>query len=586
MTTHHRYRWLTDVLPVAGCVTVARALPPGDLARLFGADTDHPVPEDDEHDRDCAAFGAADGGAVAVEPNGWEGTRPEVLIPSSLASGGRVASIYWNENVGVTFSCAEAGEVVASVDLPPYDEDDLDDLPAWLRELLLPHLDSDDVDPVALGAALVEVFTGVGFSAADLDLSRLVRINPLPDVVGSDGVDTTSLAREYPQLAHVIAGWNAVQQRALVRWALRRALTTAGVLDDPDFSAVLDCIGVLAPDPLPDHARARFAAIDRAVDAESLKEREDDWQSAPDELDDPDDLDEPDESVSWSTGVDEHGEPVEIMVVTRSLGPSDREWDEIVARLEAMEEQERGLLDPDGPWPDGFQPDEHVHSESRHRAASLLQCAAETARSAVHPDATTSAWRTVHSAVRTMEAAERVDDGSHREPFLIDLRAQFLPDAPDAVITPKPDPIDAARDLSSRLQRELVEWAATFHAEAAGVSGDPDFAAVLSQLGSGRCPVLPPATVARFARIHDDLQAAYQRRVEGPRESTASFDVAAMLAEVAEVVERTCEEDVARAAAFVVGSAEMTLATIALATGNQREDAFWRTLEERFGIAR
>ncbi|KRB74981.1 hypothetical protein ASE01_16545 [Nocardioides sp. Root190] len=542
MTSPDRYAWLTGLLPVTGCVTVVGGVAPPELARLFGADPDQPVAEEDL-DLDVAAFNAVTGGAIAVEPNGYEGTRSEVLLPASLvATGERVASVYWNENVGVSFTCAEAGREVASVELPPYDEDDLADLPEDLRALARPHLDSDEVDPVALGAAMVEAYTGLGFGEHDLDLAVLVQINPLPDVVGADTTGTTRLAREYPRLVEEIERWSPVRQRALVAWVLRRSLATAGVLEDPDFSAVLDCIGVLAPDPLPERSRSRFAAIDRAVSAESSKDRPHDWSG--------------------------------------SEGTSDPEWEDIVARLQAMEPEE-GLADLGD---DVLGSDDDTFSEGRFRAGNLLQWAAGVARAALHPDPATSAWRSLHAAMMTMQAAGRVHGGPHHASFTADLLEQFLPDSPAAILTPKPDPVDAAADLPTHLQRELVEWAARFYAEVAGVAEDADFAAVLSQFGSGRRPHLPPGTVARFSRIHEELRTAYEQADHRGR-STAAFDDVALLAEVAEVVERACEGDMARSAAFVVGSAEMTLSQIEIATGQDRTEEFWGGLQ-RFGIVR
>lgn len=579
MTSPDSYAWLaTGFREVAGCVTVVGGVGRSELMHLLGADGGEVIDEDDL-DGDAAAFHPVAGGTVAAEGNGFQGTRADVLVPASLASpSGRAASIYWNENVGVRFTCAEAGRMVASVELPPYDEDELDPLPADLRALVLPHVDSEDVDPVALGAAMVELYTGIGFSEPDVDLVGMVRINPRPAHVEDDRRDTTALAREFPGLVAEIGGWTPVQQRALVLWILRRVLDTAGVADDPDFSSVLDNVGVLAPGPLPDAARARFAAISREADEESMKEREEDARTWPPEGE------HEDEELAVLTFVvtdDRDG-------TAHPSTPSEAEWAEIVARLRSSDDP---LLTPDDePGWDDDDPEglfgEDMYSESRYRALNLLQWAAGVAQAALHPDATTAAWRSLHGAIYVMDAAERVHDRPYRDAFLADLAAQFLPGRPGSLLVPKPDPVDAARDLSAPTQRELVEWAASFFARAAGVADDPDFAAVLRQFGRGQQAVIPPPTAARFERIEADLAAEHDRRAAGHRGSDQVRDPLMMLSDVADAVRRACHDDLRRAAANVVGSAEMTLVHIALATDEQHEDAFWAELETRFGIAR
>lgn len=589
MTTPTRYGWVVDVVgDVAACITVVGGLPPAALMELFGVDLDDPV--DEAELQDVAAFHRLlGGGSLAVEPNGYQGNRPEILVPASLAApNGRAASVYWNENVGIRFACAEAGRMVASMELPPYAEEELEGLPPNLRALVMPHLDDEDVDPIALGSALAHVFTGVSFGRHDVDCTNVVRVNPMPASVEPDTASSTRLAHEYPELAAALAALPAPTQRHVVAWSVDQALAVSGLTDDPDFRCVVEVLGAVPVAPLPDQARKRFGAIDRAISEENLKEREDDWQEGYG--------DEDDESWGVNVSVVVSSDAEGGTASARSVGPGDPEWDEIVRHLEESPEfralREGGLPEDLGDWDDPEDDEmdsEYMFSEARYRSLNVQQWAAGTCEAALHPDVTTAVWRTVHAAFGTMDAVSRLEGGKRREQFTADLVRRFLPAHPAgaALVVPKPEAHEAARALAPALQRELAEWVATFLARAAGVDQDPDFAATLEQFGRGEPATLMPATAARLVQADGALETERRRRqLDHEPAPQHEVDRLVMVSTAASAIENACHPDPGQAAGRAVLHAEMDLVHVALARQAEVDQSFWTTLSERFGITR
>ncbi|QSR25699.1 hypothetical protein CFH99_08695 [Nocardioides aromaticivorans] len=593
MTTAARYGWVVDVVgDVAACITVVGGLPPARLMELFGADPDDPVDEDEL--QDIAAFHRLlGGGSLTVEPNGYQGNRPEVLVPASLAApNGRAASVYWNENVGIRFACAEAGRMVASMELPPYDDEELGGLPPDVRALVLPYVDDEEVDPIALGSAMVHLFTGVAFGRHDVDGTDVVRINPMPASVEADTTSSTALAREYPELVTALAALPAPTQREVVAWSVDQVLAASGLADDPDFRCVVELLRSASPAPLPEQARKRFGAIDRAISEENLKEHEDDWQEIVGYGDDDDE-----DGESWAVNVsvvvssDAEGGTAS----ARSVGPGDPEWDEIVRHLEESPEfralRDGSLAEELDDWdaPDDETDPDHMFSESRYRTLNVQQWASGTCEAAVHPDATTSVWRTVHAAFGTMDAVSRLEGGTRREQFSAELVRRFLAAHPSgsALMVPRLEAHEAARTLAPARQRQLAEWVATFLARAAGVDQDPDFAVTLGQFGRGAVATMMPATAARLARAEAALEAESRRRQQDHEPAPQQeVDHLVMLSTVASAIENACHADPGHAAARAVLRADMDLVHVALARQADVDQSFWTTLSERFGITR
>ncbi|WP_206784784.1 DUF6461 domain-containing protein [Amycolatopsis sp. MtRt-6] len=166
------YRWIgRSRLTVAATVTVATGLSAEEVVRAFGADPARPEPAEELRE----AYGDPwvevldlDGVVVAIEENGFYGSRAPVLTAASRA--GRAASMFWNVNALTRLSFARAGEVLASFE-PGLGEPSADEeVGAALAGLDL----RDYRDRTEKCLVAVERFTGRGLYPEDLeDLDRL-----------------------------------------------------------------------------------------------------------------------------------------------------------------------------------------------------------------------------------------------------------------------------------------------------------------------------------------------------------------------------------------------------------------------------
>jgi hypothetical protein len=121
------YAWLKDHwLREAFCITLVRGLDEVEVLRRFGGEHSQPRPlTAGEAGELSGSFQAgypqlvlvarAGGWAVAVEDNGWEGSRPEVL--RALSAGTQAVSVYRNVNALGYFSDAADGEVLVRFEL-------------------------------------------------------------------------------------------------------------------------------------------------------------------------------------------------------------------------------------------------------------------------------------------------------------------------------------------------------------------------------------------------------------------------------------------------------------------------------------
>jgi hypothetical protein len=189
------YAWFNDHwLRQAFCITLVRGLDEGEVLRRFGGERSQPrTLTAGEAGELSGSFHAgypqiilatrSAGWAVAMEDNGWEGSRPEVL--RALSRGTQAVSVYRNVNALGYFSDAVDGEVRVQFEL-------LFPQRRWgsQPDLLLPQmrgvgLDPDwqeppygEVDTAAL--ALAERVTGVHLDLSMLDGSLLAaEIAPL-----------------------------------------------------------------------------------------------------------------------------------------------------------------------------------------------------------------------------------------------------------------------------------------------------------------------------------------------------------------------------------------------------------------------
>lgn len=258
--TPESYAWLSDSpIGVAGCVTVVAQ---SDLARAgeaFGADPAQlvgGVPRTDAHWPEeyvgewawftgPASSGSAEADVVVIEDNGFQGSRTEVLRVASRASAsGKAASIFWNVNGVVIFSCAQKGTVVAAVELLGLDDDELASLPRSVRSLAR-LCEDESVDLVAVGASMVEAFTGVEFGEGVLRNGLMADLVPPPaDLRGWErGHPVPSFMGDHLELLDGILVLAPDQQRALAEWAATAAVAEAGLEGEDAVMAVVAQFG-------------------------------------------------------------------------------------------------------------------------------------------------------------------------------------------------------------------------------------------------------------------------------------------------------------------------------------------------------
>jgi Family of unknown function (DUF6461) len=193
------------------------------------------------------AVGVAEvpGGVIAVEFNGFQGSRPEVL--RAVSAGGKAASAYWNVNSATRVSLAQSGRLLSAFEAGADSR----------REGEAPHL----ADPL---------MTDLGFEPGQCHASMLVithRFTGLmvtPEVVaGIDGMHVITPVLSDPppsgrerdalwlawavsdmavgdqELTDLILEADPGRQREFAVWAAVEALTEVGLIGDSAVEATL-----------------------------------------------------------------------------------------------------------------------------------------------------------------------------------------------------------------------------------------------------------------------------------------------------------------------------------------------------------
>jgi hypothetical protein len=245
------YAWFTDHwLRQAFCFSLVRGLDEAEVLRRLGAERSQPRRLTlDEAAELSASFHAGypqlvqaarvGGWSVAIEDNGWEGARPEVL--RALSRGTQVVSVYQNVNAHSRFSYAADGVVLVGFE-PLFPQRRWGSRP----DLLLPLMRAAGLDPgwrqppygtVDLAAlALAERLTGVHLDAAMLDGPlTAAEVTPLlPDPPASSW-----LQDQDAELAAVIDRAGPAVLRRAAATAARLAVGLAGLGRDPVVAGAL-----------------------------------------------------------------------------------------------------------------------------------------------------------------------------------------------------------------------------------------------------------------------------------------------------------------------------------------------------------
>jgi len=239
--------WLTDPdvtsYATAGCVTIVVGMGGNEALKAMGSEPNREVPVAEARGGDGLNWvslarpedGLPESSVVLIEDNGWEGVRPEVL--KGLSKRGKAASVYWNVNGVVTFACAGRGKLKASVELP--DPEDIDDVPATLRRII--EKASDDTDPVAVGLAMAQRFTGVTVPRVQ-DVIAPEMAHPITrPILGLRVTRDELVSLKYPREDVVVAvlAADGHRRRSVAAWAARHALEKASLTELPQLAPML-----------------------------------------------------------------------------------------------------------------------------------------------------------------------------------------------------------------------------------------------------------------------------------------------------------------------------------------------------------
>lgn len=266
--TPDSYLWLSESpLQEAGCITAVAAADSERVAAAFGCDpalATSVTYADIEGEPDRlgqglqAWLGCSGDSAVMIEDNDYQGTRAEVLRPASKASSsGLAASIFWNVNGVIRFSAARKGKIVCSVEVLDCEPDEF---PRPLRRLAALAAD-DETDLVALGAAMVEKFTGVAFDQTTINQASHRTLTPVPEDLETYGPEGSALRYYAPEVLAAIVAADPGTYRPLATWAAQAAAAEAGVAEEGVVRQLTEQFAESARPVLPpgfDHVLARW----------------------------------------------------------------------------------------------------------------------------------------------------------------------------------------------------------------------------------------------------------------------------------------------------------------------------------------
>lgn len=238
------FAWTVDT--EATCIAVVGGCTEEELIDRYGGDPSTAFPATLDQAWDLAAAGgpvlfvrSVRGLVVAVEDNGWQGTRPEVLREVT-AGGGRMISVFWNVNALSEVNLAENGVPRVSFEgLSPAERlgPDPDRLLPAMRQVGYPADDAADDGPDPQWKermlALVGAVTGVEVTVPVLaGPFRAVRLAPLPsDFPTRDMLATSFLRSQDPELAAALDAAAAAGDDRLRRAAVAGARATLAVAE-------------------------------------------------------------------------------------------------------------------------------------------------------------------------------------------------------------------------------------------------------------------------------------------------------------------------------------------------------------------
>lgn len=232
------------LLREAGCLTLVAGADERQVLDAFGAERDTPLTPDQllEAFIPAVAVQRISSGVLAIEVNGYQGSRPEVL--KRAAAGRTASSVFWNVNAVTRLSCASSGRMRGSHELRGLSSETR--LPrALLRDLL--RAEENDEDMVLAGLLATARFTGLDLAEAEptqLDFYPILSVveDLLPIVP-----QYSMLGQFHETIAAQLLAAGPSTQRAVAEWAAERAITLASLAEDRRARAVLDQLGGSTP---------------------------------------------------------------------------------------------------------------------------------------------------------------------------------------------------------------------------------------------------------------------------------------------------------------------------------------------------
>lgn len=258
MTGQAAYRWLSPFeqqthLAVAACVTVVRGLDVAGTVLAFGGDPSLPPQPLQSfggmgYYLEVAAVGQMGDVVVAVEPNGFQGSRPEVLRVASHM--GDAVSVFWNVNLHCRFSYSVGGELVTAFD--PLDTkwrsgSDPDRFPGEMATRPF----GIDNDPICAAFVLAERLTGRALSREDIEgMTDSWRLVPVLADLYSTPAEHHHLRYQHQELVDLVAGAGPEVQRELAAMAAEQAARASGLDRERGVRAALAGLRTTPGEPL------------------------------------------------------------------------------------------------------------------------------------------------------------------------------------------------------------------------------------------------------------------------------------------------------------------------------------------------
>lgn len=275
MAMDEAYTWVEDPgmckIGVAGCITVVTGSRPVEVLAAFGADIEpsaHPWEYAWDRPEPTVAVATVDDAVVAVEDNGFEGSRSEVLRVASRPA--RAGAVFWNVNGTRRVGLAEGGRVLCMFD--PYDPQerwgDDPDVAAPLVAVATQRV--TDQDPVGVGMVVVERFTGVVVTPEVINGVETVHV-VVPRLEDHWPADPQwhSLRSREAGLVDAIAALPAGDCRRLAAWAAGEAVVSSGLDGIPAIAQSVAALAAAA-EPLPSDTEVLL----RRINADGYRKRD------------------------------------------------------------------------------------------------------------------------------------------------------------------------------------------------------------------------------------------------------------------------------------------------------------------------